>query len=257
MHGRPRGQPFFDDPPARAERLRQHAGPAFFACEPLQYAGTRHRAGAVRVRIAVAEHGFLRHRHVLRQSFSRSVFRQAQHVERVLREFDPEPLVRDAGLQDQVLKALRARIGAFRKSRASICRYRSSFSWCNAMRRLISSSRPAGPSTASARRRTINAAQRRRVFRFGDPAPQLLLAGRQDPVRALAAAPRFGRQRFDPARFLETPQLAIDLLVRRLPEITDRAIETVGEFGAGTRAFGKRGEECVGQGHVGSEEAAE
>lgn len=52
-----------------------------FACEPLQYAGTRHRACAVRVRIAVAEHGFFV---IGISSANRSVFRQAQHVERML-----------------------------------------------------------------------------------------------------------------------------------------------------------------------------
>src|SRR5262249_16829326 len=44
--------------------------------------------------------------------------------------------------------------------------------------------------------------------------------------------------------------LAIDLLMCRMPEIADRAIEASRQFQAGTRAFDQGGEERVGEGHV-------
>ncbi|MDQ1043043.1 hypothetical protein QFZ76_001279 [Streptomyces sp. V4I2] len=84
------------------------------------------------------------------------------------------------------------------------------------------------------------------VLRRGRPAPEFGAARGQDLVALLLAARRLlGGQRPDVPLGLQFSQLAIDLLMRRRPEVADRPVEPAGQIEARRRLFEQSGEDRV------------
>jgi hypothetical protein len=179
-----------------------------------------------------------------------SVFRK--HLQRLVVPGDPALLVLDAGLEDQVVDAAPARGRGLGRKVARLDRAVGA--------QLVGVQRTTalefGHHVERPDDRVRTQADEELVAQLGQgrslcrPTHQLLTPGGQHGVGALARAASLGvGLGLDPAGVFHAAELAVDLLVRGLPEVADGLVETPRQIVAGRGLFEQRGEQGVGERH--------
>ena len=170
-----------------------------------------------------------------------------KHFQRFFRPLDPECFQHDPRRQNQMLQLFFTREIAGRK----IVRFDLAVG-----RQLLAMHPESTLDILLDRRRTDQGfsaqpqhqliAQWLGVMAFRSPALQFLASGREHAVYLLSPPSGLGRQGFDPARLLKPSKFAINLLMRRVPEIADRTVEAASQVQARTWVFEEGRDECVG-----------